>query len=778
MRVIFGMLVLGTLIAVSACGSDDEVRPRDVAQSRSASTSRTAVAAATGSAAPFAPDEASRQLLDFGEARYPQYFPSHQPTQSYPPFLYRYYPETDIYLGVAVLDDMGFVSGNVYVKGGRFGNAPTSVGKLADFISVPRASSVSLLAGGLGGPGYTDGIGAAARFGRFAAGASVTVDPLGNVYLADASQHTIRKITPEGQVRTVAGTPGLAGHLDGSGPAARFNQPSCIALDAAGNLYVGERVGATLRKITPAGEVTTLAGRPEVYGSADGDWSVATFGLISAVAVDKSGAVLLTDGQGVIRRVSPEGFVSTLAGKANVFGSVDGVGENARFGELLKSIAVDPNGDALVVDSFHATIRKITPAGVVSTFIGAADKFGQIDGVGGAARINGAVTISMNNSGGMTIVQGTGSGSIAVRTASALGLVTTPLPDVAGLGVVADSHATPDGGIIVHSDWGTAVKKVASDGTVKLLAGSAAQTGLINAAGNAARFNRPLHTAVDLVGNAYVIDFQDGLAAIRKITPVGQVSTLAGGKGRGLADGVGSGATFSFPASITLDIQGNLWVLEGQAGYLRRVTPLGVVSTVADLGRLRDAEGFSSFVSAIAADAAGNIVVCELNTGLWRVSAAGAVTKIGAKNGCYRLVVDRLGTITVMKADGSMHRVAGDGSFVALAGSPGAPGFQDGPGATARFGDAGGFEDGAGQLAADSLGNVYFADRANAVIRRITPAGLVTTVAGVGRRSQVIEGAPGGLNQPTGLAVFESGSQVSLLVTDWAENSVLKVELP
>ena len=151
---------------------------------------------------------------------------------------------------------------------------------------------VSTLAGLAGTFGSADNTGAAARF-YYPHG--VAVDAAGTVYVADASNQTIRKITPAGAVSTLAGTAGSSGSADGTGVAARFNLPSGVAVDAAGAVYVADRSNHTIRKITPAGVVSTLAGTAGSVGSADGTGAAARFRTPDGVAVDAAGAVYVAD---------------------------------------------------------------------------------------------------------------------------------------------------------------------------------------------------------------------------------------------------------------------------------------------------------------------------------------------------------------------------------------------------------------------------------------------------------------------------------------------------
>jgi len=242
---------------------------------------------------------------------------------------------------------------------------------------------VSTLAGTAGQFGSADGAGAAARF-NFPVG--IAVDGSGNVFVADSKSFTIRKITPAGVVSTFAGTAFQTGSTDGAGSAARFFLPSGLAIDGAGNLYVADSANQLIRKITPAGVVSTLAGGASLAGYANGPGAAARFSSPFGVAVDSAGNVLVADsGNHAIRKITPDGFVSTLVGNPDLGGAADGPVATARFNQP-RSLAVDAGGNIFVSDFGNSTVRLITPNGIVSTIAGTAGIVGEVNSVGPAAR--------------------------------------------------------------------------------------------------------------------------------------------------------------------------------------------------------------------------------------------------------------------------------------------------------------------------------------------------------------------------------------------------------
>jgi len=238
--------------------------------------------------------------------------------------------------------------------------------------TTPKVLMVSTLAGS--DRGAVDGTGAAAQFST---PRGLAMDAAGNIYVADASNGRIRKITPAGVVTTLAGS--TDGYAEGTGAAAKFGYPTnSVAVDAAGNVYVADGGNNRVRKITPAGVVSTLAG----------DGGVSIFYQPLGVAVDAAGNVYVADSyNNRICKITTGGTVSTLAGSATggsgSAGYQDGLGTAAKFW-TPNGVVVDAAGNVYVTDAGNFVIRKITPAGLVSTLAGSVEGFA--DGPGSAAK--------------------------------------------------------------------------------------------------------------------------------------------------------------------------------------------------------------------------------------------------------------------------------------------------------------------------------------------------------------------------------------------------------
>ena len=378
---------------------------------------------------------------------------------------------------------------------------------------------------GIPGYGAVDGSGTAARFN---VPGGIAVDSAGNSYVADTYNHVIRKITPAGLVSTLAGSFGSQGSANGTGSAAQFNLPVGIAVDAAGFVYVSE-LNQTIRKITPDGTVSTLAGSPGFSGSADGNGSEARFYSPSALVVDSAGNLYVSDTYNhTIRKVTSAGAVTTVAGLAGSSGSADGVGSAGRFNYPV-GVGLDSNGNIFVADQTNCTIRKITPAGMVSTFAGVAGGFGFSDGTGNAARF------------------------------------WYPF----GLAVDAGHN------VFVADQSNELIRKITPGATISTVAGFAGSQGSADGTGASARFYEPRGIAVDANGYLYVADGPN--YRIRKITPAGSTSILAGADSPGTANGTRATARVFTPGGVAVDANGDVYVADTKNHAIRKVTGAEVV---------------------------------------------------------------------------------------------------------------------------------------------------------------------------------------------------------
>jgi gliding motility-associated-like protein len=304
---------------------------------------------------------------------------------------------------------------------------------------------------------------------------NIVSDAAGDFFITDAANHKIRKIDAAGNVTDFAGS-GNIGYTDGPGATASFSTPYGIAIDAAGNLYVTDSQALLLRKITPAGIVSTLAGTPFSTRNDGGTGYDVSFDGPYGVAVNSQGMIYVADAVGnQVRQITPTGYVTTFAG-GEIEGSTDGQGTAARF-RSPSGITVDAAGTIYVADTYSYQIRKITPAGLVSTIAGIG-RPGNINGPGADATFN--------------------------------------LPE---------NLVAYGGNVYVADTYNQLIRKIDATGLVTTFAGSGA-AGNTDGPAASASFNLPNGVTFDTGGNLYVVDPTSN--KIRKITPAGVVSTFAG----------------------------------------------------------------------------------------------------------------------------------------------------------------------------------------------------------------------------------------------------------
>lgn len=302
---------------------------------------------------------------------------------------------------------------------------------------------------------------------------------------------------------------------------ARFNQPLGIARDSSGNLYVADSANHTIRKITPAGSVTTLAGTAGASGSSDGTGAAARFSALKGIAVDGAGNVYVVDNSAV-RKVSALGVVSTLAGAAGVLGDADGTGSAARFRRPW-GIAVDGAGNVYVADTENLLVRRITPAGVVSTHAGTRGMRGRADGSTASATFLGPMGIAIDGGGNLYLTDWFG----------------PPAPNI------------PEGS--------TFIRRIGADGSVSTLAGT------MNGETGPGAFMDTFAITADGSGNVFVA----ALNSVRRVSATGTITSVA------------TGADFQSLNGIAIDGTGNLYVTDASSHTVSRVTQGGAITLLA-----------------------------------------------------------------------------------------------------------------------------------------------------------------------------------------------------
>jgi sugar lactone lactonase YvrE len=594
----------------------------------------------------------------------------------------------------------------------------------------PGSFDVTLLAGSLKTPGAQDGRGEAAGLNY---PVNVAADAAGNLYVSDAGNHTIRKITPDGTVSTLAGSPGQEGAADGAGAAARFSYPSGIAVDAAGNVFVADTGNHAVRKISPAGDVSTHAGQPGQNGSVDGPRGVAKLTTPVDVAMAADGDLLVVGWDYAVRKVAPDGSIRSFAGR---IGDASYIGPDAIVNPT--SIAVDGSGNVYVSTgtSPSAALRKFSPSGQLLPFPDGAT----------TRLLPFTADIAADAQGNVYIASGGAS---------------VPVPNPAS-----------------HSIYNS-IHRLGTDGVLQRLAGIDLQPGSLDGPAAQALLDRPVGIALAPGGRLVFVD--NGNRAVRELGADGVVRTLAGGAGLGRIDAQGAAARFSAPGPMVA-FNGHLYVGEQRTpGALRRVAPDGTVTTVSLVdeatgaaipfvgSRLAEsknvldvaatatrlfvalhtygiASGFATVWSCNEAlrcrpvyEGTTASMAADLNGNLY-VVGSGAVQRI-APDGTRLTLLTGLQYVPTIRADAKglvlaqqqahvVQRYDFDGRLTLEVGKIDERGEADGSAAQARF-------DTPRYFTLDAAGNVYVVD-ASRKVRRIADDGSVVTMA-------TLPGAPNGL---------------------------------
>ncbi len=359
--------------------------------------------------------------------------------------------------------------------------------------------------------GSADGQGSAAQFGCIpfyygpnligtTGATAIATLPSGAAYVADYCHNTIRMVTSAGAVTTFAGAAGLIGAKDGTGQSALFFQPAGLVIDPSGNLFVADYANGMIRKVTASGVVTTYAGQTPHVGHTDGPAAQASFCYPFGIVADTAGNLYVSDTFNyVIRKITPDGSVATVAGIPGTAGFTNGAASVATF-SYPQGIAIDASGNLYVTDLLSEVVRKVTPAGAVSTFAGAPGLtgFNQLAGV--AVDTTGNVYMTDRNG-----VYETGpSGTFVTKIASLSGATAITVAPSGTLYVTAGHPFTSGVG---------AVYSLSAAHVLTLLAGNGLS-------------NRLQGIVMGGDGNLYVSDVANSV--IDRVTLSGTVTTVAG----------------------------------------------------------------------------------------------------------------------------------------------------------------------------------------------------------------------------------------------------------
>jgi uncharacterized protein (TIGR03437 family) len=580
------------------------------------------------------------------------------------------------------------------------------------------------------------------------------MDAAGSIYISDAGNARIRKISPGGIISTIAGSGQSRFSGDGGlATAASLNSPEHLAIDLAGNLYIADYGNQRVRKVGPDGVITTVAGNgTKGFSGDDGPATAASLNQPRGLVLDAAGNLYISDSNNFrVRKVTARGIVVTVAGTGVSGSSGDGGPATRASLGSLGGVALDSSGSLYVAVPSHDRVRRIGPDGIITTVAGSGTRgFSGDGGPATAASLYRPGGLAFDQAGNLYVSE---EGNGRVRKISSSGVITTVTGNglfkfsgdggpavTAALNQPSGAALDASGNLFIADSYNYRVRKVSPSGVISTLAG----IGIIAYSGDggpatSASFNRPESVAVDGSGNLYIADSNN--QRVRKVSPSGVVSTIAGNGTVGFSGdgGPATAASFRWPLAVAVDRAGSLYIADDLNHRVRKVGPTGIITTLAGNGVQGSsgdggpATGASLYYpAALAVDAAGNVFIADWGNNRIRK-------------------VDPGGIITTVAGSGA-RGFSGDG----------------GPATSAAL-------IGPEAVATDTFGNVYIGDTGNRRVRKVSPAGIIVTVAGNGVQGFAGDGGPAtsaSLYTPFGLAVDAAGN---LYIADYDNDRIRKV---
>lgn len=628
----------------------------------------------------------------------------------------------------------------------------------------------------------------------------------GGLYFS--SGNSVFKMDGGGTLTLVAGN-SRAGFSGDGGPAvnAQLNSPQGVAVDSAGNVYIADSQNNRVRLVSAAGAISTFAGNgaigsPGFWGDS-GPATDANLHLPTGVAVDSSGNVYIAAaGDNTIRRVTTDGIINIFAGVGFPGFLGDTLQANVALLHSPQDVAIGPSGAIYIADTGNAVIRKVTTDGLINTVAGT-NAVG-LAGDGAAAikaALNSPYSVAVDSSGNIFIAD-YGNNRIR-RVDNASGNIGT-IAGTDNLGFAGDGSAAT--GAILHLPTGVALDSSGNvyfadslNNRIRKIAGSNISTvagnGGFSSSGDGgpatgAQLNTPLGVAVDAAGNLYIADSLNN--AIRKVSANGVMSTFAGNSVPGSSGdgGAPTAAQLNGPQGVAVDAAGNVYVADTVNHKVRKISG-GAISTFAGSGTAGFSGDGGAAASAslnapfsVAVDAAGNVYIAEFgNSRVRKVDSKGIITTVAGNgvsayggdggpalsaqlNGPQGVAVDSAGNLYIADtANNRVRQVTPGGAISTIAGN-GLAGFAaDGVQSTnTQMGNPTG-------VAVDTFGNLYIAD-GNARVRKVYTSGLIATIAGTGVRGYSGDGGVGTqarLSAPSAVAVSAAGN---VYVADTLNNAV------
>ncbi len=629
---------------------------------------------------------------------------------------------------------------------------------------------------------------------------AVAWDGAGGFFIVDQYDERIRRVDASGIITTYVGV-GMPGFVGEGGPARRaaINEVHSVAVDLDGKLYFADTMNFRVRMVDRSGTITTIAGKGNPWYGGDGG-PARDAGLVpTAVAVDGSGNIYIADaamemiinggefemGLGFrVRKVDRSGMIRTVVGTGPAGYSGDGGPATAARIGWIDGLAVDSGENLYLADETYKRIRKVNRSGIISTFAGNGRVRYQGDGVPAISASLDPTGLAVNNAGDVFVADlyNCRIRKIAADSGMISTVAGTGYPGLSGDGgpateatLTAPTSVAIDevGNLLIADGYNKRVRRVTADGRIQTVAGTDIGDGGL---ATDAFLYSPSHMAIHSSGDLYFADTLHN--RVRKVTPAGIILTVAGNGLPAYSDGRGS-ATLAYlkkPAAVAFDAQGHLYIADGGNRRIRKVTPAGRISTIAGTGE----DGFSGdggqairakigIATSVAVDRTGNIYFND-EARIRKVTPAGIITTIagnGKKEAAgdggpatqaqldpFDLAFDSAGNLYV--ADGSNHRIRKidtSGIITTVAGN-GVEGFSGDGGLAVNAA-----LDRPTGVALDADDNLYIADYDNLRVRRVSKDGVITTIAGNGNLTISGDGGPAleaGLD-PTSVVVDSDG---------------------
>jgi sugar lactone lactonase YvrE len=637
-------------------------------------------------------------------------------------------------------------------------------------------------------PGVINAIGAPLGFV-----AGVAIDSQGNLFLADPDNEMVFRVSPAGSLSIVAGN-GKSGFSGDGGPAtqASLDHPLGLATDANGNLYIADSWNSRVRIVTPDGIIRTFAGSGIYAGGVrDGDPATgADLGNPTGLWVDSNGNLLIAVSGGVIYRVSLDGTIFTVAGHGPLEGAGlgDGGPATSAFVQSPQGVTADPAGNLYIADTGNNRVRLATTGGLIFTIAGTGDNSNSGDG---RPAVNASLAAPAD-------VRLDGQGNLYIATTGALRVVSGGIiRTVAGgnaeqglgdggpaVGALISPQAIAidaTGNLDIADGANHGVRQVTPDGIIKTIAGG----GQFRLAGDggasvAAVLNQPHGLVIDSQQNLYIADTNS--SRVREVTRDGRIATIAGNSQAGFGGdgGPATAASLNVPSDLAMDVAGNLFIADTGNNRIREMTPGGIIATVAGTGAASyTGDGGSASAATLSGpagivfDSAGNLYIADSGNNVIRkvapdgtistfagsgaaaYSGDGGPASLASMKAPQGLALDTSGNLYIVDGNSVVRRVDKNGTISTVAGD--GLEYYSGDGGSARQAEL--YQPRA--IALDRANNLYIADNMSDRVRRVDASGVITTISGNGNTGFGGDGGPAAdavFDRPLGVAFDVQGN--------------------